>query len=175
MSLYTQDSSDRYPYSGRPWPQMPLVDLLKLFHPYLPTNSSGFYICPADKPPPWNMAWTKSYGTGFNIRTNELLFGNSYYYYHQFYYDDTLDPKMVQRNAAQVRSPSKKAIMSCFAEPEQGQVGDKNLAHGKEGLPLLFVDSHSAYIRYDQLNKTKPYGDYNLDWTVDGLRGEDLK
>ena len=176
MLLYTQDNNERFPFSGRPWPQMPLVDLMKLFNPYLSTNGgAAFYVCPADKPPPWNMAWTKANGTTFNIRTNELLFGNSYYYYHQFYYDDTLDPKMVLRYTQEVRSPAKKAIMSCFAEPENGQIGDRNFAHGKDGFPLLFVDNHSAYVRYTELNKTKPYGDYNLDWTVDGLRGDDLK
>jgi prepilin-type N-terminal cleavage/methylation domain-containing protein len=176
MLLYTQDNNERFPYSGRPWPQMPFVDLMKLFNPYLSTNGgSSFYLCPADKPPAWNKAWTKANGSGFSIKTNDLLFDNSYYYYHQFYYDDTLDPKMTLRTTDQVRSPSKKAIMSCFAEPENGQIGDRNLAHGKDGLPLLFADNHSAYVRYTQLNTTKPYGDYNLDWTVDGLRGEDLK
>ena len=66
--------------------------------------------------------------------------------------------------------------MPCFAEPENGNIGDRNIAHGREGLPLLFVDSHAAFTRYTQLNKTSPYGDYNLDWTIGGLtKGEDLR
>ena len=78
--------------------------------------------------------------------------------------------------ATEVKSPAKKALMSCFAEPEFGSLGDKNIAHGKTGFPILFVDSHAAFTTYKQLNQTKPYGDYNLDWTVGGLRaGEDLK
>jgi hypothetical protein len=110
------------------------------------------------------------------IRTNDLLFPCSYYYYHQFYNDDTTAPSLRQRRTTDVKSPSKKTIMSCFAEPENGGIGDRNIAHGKEGLPLLFVDSHSAYIRYRDLNKTEPYGEYNLDWTIGGLsKGEDLK
>jgi prepilin-type N-terminal cleavage/methylation domain-containing protein/prepilin-type processing-associated H-X9-DG protein len=176
MAMYTSDNNDRFPFSGRVWPHMPFIDLLKLFHPYISTNSTAFYLCPADRPPAWNFAWTKTEGGAFGIRTNELLFPCSYFYYHQFYNDDTFSPKLTQRSTTEVRSPAKKAIMSCFAEPELGNLGDKNIAHGKQGFPLLFVDGHAAFTTYKQLNKTKPYGDYNLDWTVGGLRqGEDLK
>jgi prepilin-type N-terminal cleavage/methylation domain-containing protein len=90
--LYNQDNNDHFPFSGRPWPQMPMVDLMKLFNPYLPTNGGALYLCPADKPPPWNYAFTKSYGPTFGITTNELLFADSYYYYHSFYNDDTDNP-----------------------------------------------------------------------------------
>ena len=35
---------------------------------------------------------------------------------------------------------------------------------------------HSAFTLFRNLNLTKPYGDYNLDWTVGGLTaGEDTK
>ncbi|MBM3832685.1 MAG: type II secretion system protein [Verrucomicrobia bacterium] len=175
MALYTSDNGDRFPYSGRGWPQMPFVDLFKLFHPYLSTNGASFFLCPGDKGVAWNFAWTKANGSGANLRTNDLPFPNSYYYYHQFYNDDSLSPKLTQRSLGQVISPTKKAIMSCFAEPEHGSLADKNIAHGKAGFPILFVDSHTAFTKYSQLNKTKPYGDYNLDWTVGGLAGEDLK
>ena len=176
LALYTGDNQDRYPFSGRAWPQMPFVDLLRLLDPYISTNNRAFYLCPADKPPPWNFAWTDVNGAAMGIRTNELMFPCSYYYYHQFYNDDTPAPKLTQRRVTDVRLPSKKAVMSCFAEPEDGQLGAKNLAHGREGLPLLFVDSHAGYTRYSQLNKTAPYGEYNLDWTIGGLsQGEDLK
>ncbi len=175
MAMYNSDSSDRFPFSGRSWPQMPFVDLFKLFDPYLSTNGAAFYVCPSDKGVAWNYAWTKVNGAANNLRTNELLFPNSYYYYHQFYNDDTTSPKLTQRVTTQVRSPSKKALMSCFAEPEFGNLGDKNIAHGKKGFPILFVDTHSAFTTYPQLNKTAPYGEYNLDWTIGGLAGEDLK
>ena len=56
MALYTSDNYERFPFSGRSWPQMPFVDLLKLFDPYISTNARAFYLCPADKPPPWNIA-----------------------------------------------------------------------------------------------------------------------
>ena len=175
-AMYTSDNNDRFPFSGRAWPHMPFVDLLKLFHPYISTNSAAFYLCPADRPPAWNFAWTKTEGTAYGIRTNELLFPCSYFYYHQFYNDDTFSPKLTQRSTTDVKSPAKKAIMSCFAEPEFGSLGNNNIAHGKQGFPILFVDGHAAFTTFKQLNKTKPYGDYNLDWTIGGLRqGEDLK
>lgn len=176
LAMYTSDSAERFPFSGRAWPQMPFVDLFKLFDPYVSTNGASFYLCPSDKGAAWNFAWTKVNGSSMGIRTNELPFPNSYYYYHQFYNDDTPSPKLTQRRTTEVKSPTKKAIMSCFAEPENGNLGDKNIAHGKDGFPLLFVDSHTAFTKYQQLNKAKPYGDYNLDWTVGGLTaGEDLK
>ena len=83
MALYTSDHSERFPFSGRAWPQMPFVDLLKLFDPYISTNARAFYLCPADKPPPWNFAWTKVNGAAVGIRTNDLLFPCSYYLYHE--------------------------------------------------------------------------------------------
>ena len=175
LALYTADSNDQFPYSGRPWPQMPFVDLMNLFNSYVSTNGAAFYLCPADRLPGWNFRWTKINGANNGIRTNELLFANSYYYYHQFYNDDTQSPKLTRRSTTEVRSPSRKAILSCFAEPEFGNLGDRNVAHGKLGFPLLFVDSHAAYVTYQQLNKTIPYGEYNLDWTVNGLKGEDLR
>jgi prepilin-type N-terminal cleavage/methylation domain-containing protein len=177
MGMYTADFNDRFPFSGRAWPHMPFVDLLKLFDPYISTNGGvAFYLCPSDKPPGWNMRWTKVNGAANGgIRTNDLLFSCSYYYYHQFYNDDT-GSKLTQRSTTQVRSPTRKAIMSCFAEPEFGSLGDKNVAHGREGFPILFVDSHASYTRFRNLNKTAPYGEYNLDWTIGGLAtGEDFK
>lgn len=177
MTMYTADNSDRFPFSGRAWPFMPFVDLLKLFNPYISTNGRAFYLCPGDKLPGWNARWTKINGAGNGgIRTNDLLFANSYYYYHQFYNDDTTSPTIRNRTTTQVKSPSRKAIMACFAELEFGALGNKNIAHGKAGEPLLFVDGHSAYTLYKNLNTTAPYGEYNLDWTIGGLSGgEDLK
>src|SRR5881409_4258234 len=80
MALYTSDHSERFPFSGRAWPHMAFVDLLKLLDPYISTNARAFYLCPADKPPPWNFAWTQVNGASVGMRTNDLLFPCSYYY-----------------------------------------------------------------------------------------------
>jgi prepilin-type N-terminal cleavage/methylation domain-containing protein/prepilin-type processing-associated H-X9-DG protein len=173
MGMYTSEHNERFPSSGRPWPQMPFVDLWKQLHPFLPTNAA-FHVCPADKGLAWNFAWTKANGATYGIRTNELLFPNSYYYYHKFYYDDQGNaPK--QRFTHEVRSPTKKAMMCCFAEPESYDLMRNSIAHGKKGFPLLFADGHSAFTLYRNLNKDVLSGGYNLDWTKDGLRGEDLR
>jgi prepilin-type N-terminal cleavage/methylation domain-containing protein len=174
LALYTGDHADRFPFSGRAWPHMPFVDLLKLFNTYVSTNARGFYLCPADKPPAWNIAWTRANGAAMGIRTNEFLFPNSYYYHHQFYNEDH-GLALRQRSVLEVRSPSKKAVMSCFAEPEQIDARDRGIAHGRGGFPILLVDGHSRYARTRHMNKTTPYGEYNLDWTINGLKGEDLK
>ena len=176
MNMYTSDHEEKFPFSGRKWPQMPLVDLVNLFDPYISTNARAFYICPSDKPPAWNIAWASGPGSGTGINTNELAFPNSYYYYHQFYNSDKIPaPKLTQRKTTEVSFPSQKAIICCFAEPRNGEVGNKNLAHGSEGFPLLFVDGHSGFIKYNKLYKAAAYGETNLDWTKDGLKGQDLK
>src|SRR5262249_4900345 len=112
LAMYTADGAERFPFSGRAWPQMPFVDLWKMFDPYISTNGASFYLCPADQGLAWNVAWTKVNGSSFGLRTNDLLFPASYYYYHQFYNDDTQSPVLTQRRTTQVKSPSKKAIMS---------------------------------------------------------------
>ena len=175
LALYALDEQDTFPFSGRDWPQMPLVDVLKLFNPYISTNSRAFYNCPADKPPDWAHQWAKD-NPSFGVRTNDLLFPLSYYYYHQFYHDDSQAPALKARKTSEVRSPSKKAVMSCFAELAKGNLFDENLAHGRGGWPLLFIDSHAEYVKTNRMNDTKPYGPFNLDWTVGGLAaGEDLR
>ena len=82
LNMYAGDNADKFPHSGRGWPQMPFVDLLRLLDPYISTNGRSFYLCPADKGLPWNIAWTRVNGSGNGIRTNELPFPCSYYYYH---------------------------------------------------------------------------------------------
>jgi prepilin-type N-terminal cleavage/methylation domain-containing protein len=176
MHLYTSDHEEKFPFSGRKWPQMPLVDLVNLFDPYISTNARAFYQCPADKPPAWNIAWASGPGSRTGITTNELAFPNSYYYYHQFYNNDKIPTAtLTQRRTTEVSFPSQKAIICCFAEPKNGELGNQNLAHGSEGFPLLLVDGHSGFIRYNKLHKAAAYGDTNLDWTKDGLKGKDLK
>jgi prepilin-type processing-associated H-X9-DG protein len=179
MLLYTQDNKDHFPFSGRSWPQLPMVDLMKLFNPYLSTNGSSFYVCPADQPPPWNFAWTKAYGFGtafgFPIKTNDLLFGDSYYYYRSFYNDDSENGNLQQRSAEQVRWPANKAIMGCFAEPQNGNIAAHGLAHGNNGFPVLFVDGHSAYTRFSSLIYPPTFTNTDLDVTPGGLTGRDLK
>jgi len=181
MAMYTGDHNDQFPYSGRGWPQMAFVDLLKLFDPYLSTNGRAFYLCPADRGRGFNFEWTKINGAGAGIRTNDLLFPNSYYYYVTFYHTDD-NATLKVRKVPEVRSPAKKAIDPCFASTT-GTAFDIRQhtgtgGHGRKGMALLFVEGHTEFSLYERLNA--PFTDgstklYNLDWTIGGLAGEDLK
>jgi prepilin-type N-terminal cleavage/methylation domain-containing protein len=178
-ALYTGDNRDKFPYSGRDWPQMGFVDLLKMIDPYISTNSRSFYLCPSDKGRGFNFEW--AIANGFPIRTNELLFPCSYYYYFQFYHTDD-GSALKLRSTTDVRSPAKKTISPCFASAKGKwndiRKGTASSGHGPTGMSLLFVDGHSQFAPYDSLNAPIKDGAtliYNFDWTVGGLRGEDLK
>ena len=180
MAMYTGDNRDQFPYSGRAWPQMPFVDLLKMFNPYISTNNRAFFLCPADRGRGFNMEWVVRNGSGAGISTNQLLFPCSYYYYYQFYDDDT-GSALKLRRVSEVRFPTKKAIAPCFASTPNSAndviQGTLSGGHGIKGMSLLFVDGHAQFALYPQLNHTFGSGTqkiYNLDWTAGGLSGADL-
>jgi prepilin-type N-terminal cleavage/methylation domain-containing protein/prepilin-type processing-associated H-X9-DG protein len=177
-AMYTGDNRDAFPYSGRDWPQMGFVDLLKLLNPYISTNGRAFYLCPAEQGRGFNIEWGLSTKA---IKTNELLFPCSYYYYNQFYHTDDSSALRV-RHSPEVKFPAKKAISPCFASTkgqwDNIQKGTATSAHGPHGIMLLFVDGHAEFPGYDLLNAPLKNGStliYNLDWTVSGLSGQDLK
>jgi prepilin-type N-terminal cleavage/methylation domain-containing protein len=168
--MYHGDNADQFPYSGRYWPQMPFVDLLKLYNPYISTNNRGFFRCPADRGRGWNFEWTIINGAACGISTNDLLFPCSYYHYYQFYMTDDAS-RLAARKVAEVRYPTRKAQSSCFAGSADSAAV---VGHGTEGRSLMFVDGHAQFARFKQLNPGT-LGDYNLDWTQDGLKGADLR
>ena len=80
-----------------------------------------------------------------------------------------------------MRYPTRKAIAPCFASaPDTAfdiYLDTPTGGHGRKGMALLFVDSHSQFASYGQLDPPvvsdgKPR--YNFDWTVGGLTGADL-
>ena len=177
--LYTSDYNDQFPYSGRDWPYLPFIDVLKLTDTYISTNNRGFYRCPADKGRGWNFEVAPVLG----LATNLLPFACSYVYYQQFYTDDN-GGALARRKMSEVVYPTRKAMRACFASVP-GTYFDVNSArvrqnggHGVKGMCLLFVDSHSQFPRWQQLNPTSYNGTdpaYNFDWTMNGLRGGDLR
>ena len=105
--------------------------------------------------------------------------------YHQFYHtDDPSGPPPAVRKVSDVRYPSQKAIVPCFATSLGTAAFNVTEAtptagHGFKGMPLLFVDGHSQYVPYhklmpDSYSPTAHPWTYNLDWTVGGLKGVDL-
>ncbi len=169
-TLYLSENADRFPFSGRPWPQMPFVDLLKLYNPYISTNNRAFYRCPADRGRGWNIEWTLVNGASSGISTNDLLFPCSYYHYFQFYMDD-VPAGLKGRKLQEVRYPTRKAQSVCFATAGYSPAV---VGHGTKGLSLMFVDAHAQFAFYRQLN-LGTLGNYNLDWTEGGLKGADLR
>lgn len=177
-TMYAADNSDGFPFSGRDWPQMGFVDLLKLINPYISTNGRAFFLCPAEKGRGFNIEWALA---NASIPTNQLLFPSSYYYYNQFYHTDDGGALRLRR-VPEVKFPPKKAISPCFASSKgkwnNVQKNTASSAHGARGMMLLFVDGHSELAAYERLNAPFREGAtliYNLDWTVGGLSGQDLK
>ena len=171
-TMYLGDNTDRFPYSGRSWPQMPFVDLLKLYNPYISTNNRSFFRCLADRGRGWNIEWTVVNGASTGISTNDLLFPCSYYHYFQFYMtDNTSGPVLAQRKLPEVKFPSKKAQSPCFAASQNTA---SVVGHGTKGIALMFVDGHSQFVIYKQLFPGT-LNNYNLDWTEGGLAGADQR
>jgi len=168
--MYLNDHGDRFPYSGRNWPQMPLVDFLKLEDPYIRTNNRSFFRCPSDAPRGWNYEWVSVGGPAAGISTNALSFPCSYYYYFSFYGNDAQWAPEVHK-LAEVTYPVRKAELACYAGTMDFGAPS---GHGKKGLALLLVDGHSQCVPFRRLN-TGVYGDYDLDWTTNGLAGADTK
>ena len=182
--MYTGDNRDQYVFHGYnstdDWPYSILVHVFSHYMPYISTNNRAFFLCPADKGP-FNYAWATNNGYA-NVR---MPFPCSYVMnYHQFYHtDDQSSPPPAVRKVSEVRYPSQKAIVPCFAmrpgsDPFNNHE-DVPSAHGL-GMSLLFADGHSQFAKYKQLNPDgySPSGHpwtFNLDWTVGGLGGIDLR
>ena len=169
VHLYTGDNADKFPFSGNGWPVNMMVDYLMLYNPYISTNSRALFLCPADKlpVPGWNFKWAIVTGL---FPTNQIPFPDSYHYLNQFCYDDSNSTPMA-RKMSEVRFPPRKAIHICY--------GSLDLAmqvpcHGNTGESFLFVDGHSQFVKWRQLNLPLT-GNWNFDWTVGGLSGADLK
>jgi len=187
LTMYTSDNHDQYPFSGASWPDLPFVDLLKLYAPYIPnhTNDGNFFLCPADAPKGFNFQWAIQTG---DIAANLLPFPNSYYYYFDFYNNDLDGSRsLAVRKTQDVRYPTRKAMAPCFASSANGYFDiDLNTptdAHGPNVMLLLFADGHSQSANFRQLVPAPPGQSttpgtvlvYNLDWTLDGLQGFDLR
>ncbi len=178
-SLYLNDNTDKFPFTRSGWPVLPFIEVLKMTDVYISTNNRGFYKCPADRGKGWNFEISSAIG----LSTNQLPFPCSYAYYQQFYTDDA-GSALAQRKSTEVKFPTRKAMRACFASVP-GKYFDvvsaqvrKNGGHGGKGMSLLFVDAHSQFPQWGQLNPTGYNGSdpqYNFDWTAGGLKGADLR
>ena len=42
------------------------------------------------------------------------------------------------------------------------------------GMQAAFIDGHTQWVDVSRIHKACAYGDYNLDWTWEGIRGRDI-
>jgi prepilin-type N-terminal cleavage/methylation domain-containing protein/prepilin-type processing-associated H-X9-DG protein len=158
MVMYTGDNRDALPYTPKGWWHMPLIDLLALQNQYISTNNRAFYRCPSEKGLGFNYQLVQKVGGG---TTNELPFSVSYYYYYIFY--------SANHKLSEVKHPTKKAVQVCFASANNSLFDTdlnppNNGAHGG-GLNWLFVDGHSQFVKWNQMNKMTSGSPYNYDWS----------
>ncbi len=157
VTMYTSDNEEKFPFSGRGFPRMPLVDLLKLFDPCISTNTRAFFRCPTGRGRGWNIEWVARFG-GSGTRTNKLLFPCSYYYCYPFYSDNAYSG-LKARKVQEVQFPTQKGILICYSS---SPIDADALGHGPKGQSVLFVEGQSQFLRFSQL------GSGGFDYTVGG-------
>ena len=164
--MYVQDYDERFPFAGREWPQASFVDVWNGLGPYI--KNEQMFTCRSDGSPVWNLKWAQGNNKAL---IKEVKFPSSYYYLYAFYHnfnDKQNAGPPTSMPAAAVQYPAQKAIFTCYAE------GSKGLAHNSQAIALSLVDGHSKLVPLSRLNETKPYAE-NLDWTIGGLAGKDIK
>jgi prepilin-type N-terminal cleavage/methylation domain-containing protein len=165
--MYVQDYDEFFPFAGREWPQASFIDVWNGLGPYI--KNREMFLCKSDPSPAWNVRWVR---TNAKTMEKDLLYPSSYYYYYAFYHNFTGNQaagKPQSMPLAAVAYPAAKAIFVCFAGNVEGR------GHNSNAMALCFVDGHAKLTPLAQINDTKPYGPYNLDWTIGGLAGKDLK
>jgi prepilin-type N-terminal cleavage/methylation domain-containing protein len=167
--MYVQDYDEHFPFAGREWPAASFVDIWNGLGPYI--KSPEVLICKSDAKPAWNVRWAAT-NPLYHFPVQAIQFPTSYYYYSTFYhnFNDLQDPgPPISMPTAAVQYPAQKAIFVCFTGNVEGR------GHNPNMMMLCLVDGHSKLVPLSRLNETRPPGPYNLDWTVGGLAGKDLK
>ena len=178
-TMCSGNNQGRYPYAGNGWATTPLVDIFRLYSPYISTNGGAkFYHCPADQPQgyaAWNY-WYAATQYPYGVTTNQLLFPDSYCYPLSFYAQDYAGgtPSIIKtkRKTTEAKSPAEKYFIACNALAPYGVLpGQGGSAHGgNQGNTLRFVDSHASYVRHSAEIAFTPYAE-DRDWTAGGLAG----
>jgi prepilin-type N-terminal cleavage/methylation domain-containing protein len=165
--MYVQDYDERFPFAGRDWPQASFVDVWNGLGPYM--KNTQMFVCKSDGSPIWNISWAQ---VNNKALLKQIQFPSSYYYLYAFYHNFNSKQSpgpAVSMPLAAVQYPAQKAIFTCYAQ------GAKGNAHNPAMIALCLVDGHAKLVPYSQINETKGAEPYNLDWTVGGLAGADLR
>jgi hypothetical protein len=144
--------------------------------PYL-SRGKKFYVCPVDNDPPWSLYWAQNYGPSYGFTAAQVKLATSYYYAAPFYVKTDANGLIIpfiptQFLITQVKYPAEKMMFTCFA------VGIPGGNHMKDTHAWVFVDGHAGIVRYKEVTtRAQPqyYGPGNVDWTVDGIKGRDVR
>jgi hypothetical protein len=178
--MYLEDYDGKFPFAGRDAPYANNVDVWQGLSRYV--DSPNVFLCASDPSPAYNIRWVRLHGQG-RIREKEIPFPSSYHYLQAFYHpfdcsgkNDALSPARSMR-LEEVAHPGRKALFNCYAAEWARPTAPR--VHHPQGWALCFVDGHVRLTPFTQLNRarrgTNIDMEYNLDWTVCGVAGQDLK
>lgn len=167
IRMYSQDYDEKFPYANRDWPYMAFADVWTGVQPYL--KNWAMLKCPSDTyAQGWNYDWVANNGGGYpGLQAALPGVPVSYYYLYSFYHNFSgcsAGAAGSQSDAA-VAYPAQKAMLMCQA----------SYVHGPNAYNLAYADGHSKFTSFGGLNRDCLSGQYNLDWTLNGLSGQDLK
>lgn len=190
QSLYAGDSDDYFPYSGNNFWVTPFIDLPKMLHPYLNTNSQALFRCPLEQGTPFSVQLASSpafSSFGLPLTASDITTPTSYEYYLAFYGSlekngtgmPPLPPDPVRHRTTEVMFSSRKVIQACYASSVPSGYfflaelpSTTTNAHSPLGINFLFVDGHAQFTKYTSLNPIQdPYLSrtqdhaYNYDWS----------
>jgi hypothetical protein len=179
--MYLADNDDLFPYAGRDAPYANNVDVWAALTPYV--SSADVFLCPQDPQPAYNVRWVTQHARG-KIQPKEVKIPSSYWYLQAFYrpFDCSSGqnvpgpPQSMPLSA--VVDPARKALFNCYAAEWAGGLAQSR-PHHPAGWALGFADGHARLTPYSQMNRgVRGAGldeGYNLDWTLCGIAGRDIR
>lgn len=179
---FSNDHITKLPLGKRSWPHFGMVDLFEdELRSYI--GDMNVLRCPLDTDVGGIARWWRSwYGQPMEASDHIALKSHenpevnfSYYYYVKMYWavDRTSGilkgHELTQYHLETVQNPSQLFVSRCFIGHGDGP--------GFTGLQVAFIDGHAEWAPKDRIQTSCApwYGDYNLDWTCQGIYGKDFK
>lgn len=177
VNVYATAYQARLPFGQRTWPWMGMLDVYEKFlYPRLGQNVD-FLHCPRDPWTPGGIAvwWRAWYGVPMNASDHIALppdkpieVNYTYYYFVKMYWglrsDGHLDYTPYSWRIGDIQCPQQLIVQRCFYSH----------ADQRDGMQSAFIDGHAIWIDLSHIYPACDYGDYNLDWTWNGIRGKDI-
>ncbi len=179
---FSNDHGTKLPLGQRSWPHFGMLDLYEdSLRSYI--NDLSVLRCPLDTDVGGIARWWRSwYGNPMDAGDHIALAPHekgevnySYYYYVKMYWavDRTSGllngHELAQYHLETVQHPSELFVSRCFVRHDDEP--------GFTGLQVAFIDAHAEWVHKDRIQTSCApwYGEYNLDWTCQGIYGKDLR